>query len=155
MSEIESLKEVVEILRSENGCPWDKAQTHDSLKRECIEEAAEVICGINVLSKTGNPDSLKEELGDLLLQVVMHCQIAKEEGFFDFEDVAAHVKNKMIHRHPHVFPASQKETSSAPSTWEELKKEEKKGREWMDNGLSSAFAEAHKLIDEAARRKNL
>ena len=80
MSEIERLKEIVEKLRSENGCPWDKIQTHESLKAACIEEASEVICGINILDKTGDADNLKEELGDLLLQVMFHAVIAQEEG---------------------------------------------------------------------------
>ena len=82
MAEIDRLKEIVEKLRGENGCPWDKAQTHESLKPECIEEASEVICGINILSKTGDPENLKEELGDLLLQVMFHSVIAEEEGYF-------------------------------------------------------------------------
>ena len=67
MTEIERLKEIVEILRGENGCPWDRVQTHESLKPECIEEASEVICGINILSKTGDPENLKEELGDQII----------------------------------------------------------------------------------------
>ena len=89
MTEIERLKEIVEKLRSENGCPWDKVQTHESLKATCIEEAAEVICGINILEKTSDPENLKEELGDLLLQVMFHSVIAQEEGLFTFDDVAA------------------------------------------------------------------
>ncbi len=76
MDSFEELKEVVQKLREPDGCPWDREQTHMSLKPGCIEEAAEVICGINVLDKTGNPENLKEELGDLLLQVVMHARIA-------------------------------------------------------------------------------
>ena len=103
MSEIERLKEVVESLRSENGCPWDKGQTHVSLKSTCIEEAAEVICGINILDETGDPDNLREELGDLILQVMFHAVIAEEEGLFTFEDVARTASDKMIRRHPHVF----------------------------------------------------
>ena len=73
MSEIERLKIIVEKLRSDNGCPWDKAQTHESLKASCIEEASEVISGINILEKTGDADNLKEELGDLLLQIMFHA----------------------------------------------------------------------------------
>ena len=79
MNSFDELKEVVSRLRAKDGCPWDKEQTHASLKVPVIEEAAEVICGINVLEKTGNPENLKEELGDLLLQVVMQAQIAEEE----------------------------------------------------------------------------
>ena len=72
MAQIDRLKEIVETLRSENGCPWDREQTHTSLKPEVIEEAAEVVCGINILDKTGDAENLKEELGDLLLQVMFH-----------------------------------------------------------------------------------
>ena len=69
MTEIERLKDIVKTLRSENGCPWDKAQTHESLKAACIEEASEVICGINILEETKDTENLKEELGDLLLSL--------------------------------------------------------------------------------------
>ena len=107
MTEIERLKSVVQTLRSERGCAWDRAQTHESLKPPCIEEAAEVICGINILSATGDPTNLKEELGDLLLQVVFHAVIAEEEGLFTFDDVAKYVSDKMVRRHPHVFAGVQ------------------------------------------------
>lgn len=79
---IQQLLNVVRKLRSEEGCPWDRVQTHESLKPECIEEAAEVIGGINILSATGDSANLREELGDLLLQVVFHAQLAEEEGLF-------------------------------------------------------------------------
>ena len=81
MSEIYRLLEIVDRLRSDGGCPWDRVQTHESLKPHCIEEAAEVVCGINVLRDTGNSDSLKEELGDLLFQVVLHSRIAWKWGY--------------------------------------------------------------------------
>ena len=94
MTEIERLKEIVEKLRAEDGCPWDKVQTHTSLKPTVIEEAAEVICGINILDEKGDPENLKEELGDLLLQVMFHSVIAEEEGLFTFDDVAKVVSDK-------------------------------------------------------------
>ena len=94
MASIDRLLNVVAKLRAEDGCPWDKEQTHMSLKPECIEEATEVICGINILDQTGNADNLKEELGDLLLQVVMHCQIAQEEGLFSFDEVVDGISDK-------------------------------------------------------------
>ena len=103
MNEIDRLKEIVEKLRSKDGCPWDKVQTHESLKAACIEEATEVIGGINILEKTGKEDNLKEELGDLLLQVMFHAVIAEEEGKFNFDDVVRSINEKMIRRHPHVF----------------------------------------------------
>lgn len=100
---MEELLETVAKLRAPDGCPWDRVQTHESLKAACVEEAAEVVSGINILSKTGRAQALKEELGDLLLQVVMHAQIAEEEGLFTMEDVIQGVNEKMIRRHPHVF----------------------------------------------------
>ena len=78
MTEFDRFVNIIERLRAKDGCPWDKKQTHRSLKKTCIEEAAEVVGGINILDKTGNADNLKEELGDLLMQVVLHAQIAKE-----------------------------------------------------------------------------
>ena len=105
-SEILYLKQVVTRLRAEDGCPWDREQTHRSLKPECVEEAAEVIGGINILDRTGNGDNLKEELGDLLLQVVMHAEIAEEEGLFDLADVIHGVAEKMVRRHPQIVDIS-------------------------------------------------
>ena len=80
MSEIEELKAVIKRLRAKDGCPWDREQTHASLKPGCIEEACEVICGINIYEETGNADNMLEELGDLLLQIVMQAEIADEQG---------------------------------------------------------------------------
>lgn len=154
MKEIDRFKEIVETLRSDNGCPWDRAQTHSSLKAACVEEAAEVICGINILEQTKDPDNLREELGDLLLQVMLHSVIAQEEGLFTFEDVVNTISEKMIRRHPHVFGgaefASDEERHAA---WEEIKKAEKEGREWQDEYLNKAFDEAESLIDRARERK--
>ena len=82
------------------------------MKAACIEEAAEVVCGINVLEETGNPENLKEELGDLLLQIVMHAQIAEEEGLFTIDDVIRNVMEKMIRRHPHVFGTAKADNSA-------------------------------------------
>lgn len=156
MTEIKRLKEIVQILRSENGCPWDREQTHASLKPECIEEAAEVVCGINILEKTGNAENLKEELGDLLLQVMFHSVLAEEEGLFTFEDVVGTVADKMIRRHPHVFSgvvfATEEERKAS---WEKIKQEEKKGKEDSNRYLSEAFDEARILIDKAAQRKGI
>ena len=154
MTETERLRSIVEKLRSEDGCAWDRAQTHESLKPECIEEAAEVICGINILEETGDATNLKEELGDLLLQVMFHSVIAQEEGLFTFDDVAKAISEKMIRRHPHVFAgvtyASDEERHNA---WEEIKKAEKEGREWEESYIESALDEAAGLIDKARARK--
>ena len=154
MSEIDRLKEIVKRLRAEDGCPWDKMQTHMSLKPTVIEEAAEVICGINILDETGDAENLKEELGDLLLQVMFHAVIAEEEGLFSFEDVAKTVSDKMERRHPHVFAgvdfASDEERHKA---WEDIKKAEKEGKEWQTDFLKKAMDEAAGLIDTAKKRK--
>ncbi|MBE5860830.1 MAG: DUF429 domain-containing protein [Butyrivibrio sp.] len=154
MTEISRLKSIVEMLRSENGCSWDKVQTHSSLKAACLEEAAEVVGGINILEKTGDAANLREELGDLLLQVMFHSVIAEEEGLFTFEDVAKTISDKMVRRHPHVFAgvkyASEEELHEA---WAAIKKEEKKGREWEADYLEEALNEASELIEKAKERK--
>ncbi len=97
--DINDLISIVEILRSENGCPWDKVQTHKSIKSDFIEEVYEVIEAIDMES----PEMLREELGDVLLQVVFHAQIKTEENVFNFEDVCNDICQKLIIRHPHVF----------------------------------------------------
>ncbi len=154
MNSFDELKEVVSRLRAKDGCPWDKEQTHASLKAPVIEEAAEVICGINVLEKTGNPENLKEELGDLLLQVVMQAQIAEEEGLFTLDDVVNGIKEKMIRRHPHVFGHTKVSgTEEVLLNWEEIKKKEKPGKEETGELLPEAFDEAELLIDQARKRK--
>lgn len=156
MSKLEKFQEIIACLRAENGCPWDREQTHSSLKAACIEEAAEVICGINIFKQTGNADNLKEELGDLLLQVVMHAQIAEEEGLFTLDDVIQGITDKMIRRHPHVFGEDTVSDSGEVLTkWADIKKQEKSGKEWTEGYLPEAFEEAKELIDTAKRRKHL
>ena len=154
MAEIDRLKEIVQTLRSDHGCPWDRAQTHESLKPGCIEEAAEVISGITILEETGDPENLKEELGDLLLQIMFQAVLAEEEGLFTFDDVAKVISDKMIRRHPHVFAgvtyASHEEQLKA---WETIKQEEKRGKEWQSDYLPAAFHEAEDLIQKARERK--
>lgn len=93
------LREIITILRSENGCSWDRAQTHESLKKCLTDETAEVLQAID----SGDHDNLCEELGDVLLQVLLNSEIAKEEGWFTFDDVVQMLAEKMIRRHPHVF----------------------------------------------------
>ncbi len=154
MDSFEELKEIVRRLREPGGCPWDREQTHMSLKPGCIEEAAEVICGINVLDKTGNPENLKEELGDLLLQVVMHARIAEEEGLFTMDDVCKGISEKLIRRHPHVFGDTKVSgTDEVLANWEEIKAKEKEGKEDANIYLPDAFEEAKSLIDKAKIRK--
>lgn len=154
MQSFEELKEVVRRLRAKDGCPWDREQTHASLKPACIEEAAEVIGGINIYEETGNAENLKEELGDLLFQVLLHAQIAEEEGLFSLDDVVKGIKEKMIRRHPHVFGDTKiNGTSEVMVNWEEIKKKEKEGKEDVRRYLSQAFNEAEEFIDAARKRK--
>ena len=154
MDEFERLKNIVARLRAKDGCPWDRQQTHQSLKPECIEEAAEVICGINMLEETGDAANLKEELGDLLLQVVMHAQIAEEEGLFTMDDVCRGISEKMIRRHPHVFNKEMvNDAGEVITRWEDIKKMEKAGKLPADSYLPAAFDEAKELIDVAKKRK--
>ena len=154
MTKFEEFKNIIARLRAPDGCPWDREQTHSSLKATCIEEAAEVICGINILEATGNSDNLKEELGDLLLQVVLHAQIAEEEGLFTLEDVICGISDKMIRRHPHVFGEDTVSDSGEVLTkWGDIKKWEKAGKEWTEAYLPGAFDEAKELIDVAKNRK--
>ena len=97
--DFEDLVAIVKLLRSENGCAWDREQTHKSMRKDFIEEVYEVIEAIDTEDKT----LLTEELGDVLLQVVFHSRIAEENGDFDINDVADGICKKLIHRHPHVF----------------------------------------------------
>ncbi len=156
MSEYERLIEIVTRLRAEGGCPWDREQTHVSLKRHVIEEACEVVAGVNRLEKTGDPDNLKEELGDLLFQVVIQAQIAKEEGLFDMEDVCRTISDKMVARHPHVFGDAEV-PEDIISTWEEIKKAEKKNENKAEelHYLAEAFEESRGLIEKAKERKGI
>ena len=154
MTKFEEFENVIARLRAPDGCPWDRAQTHMSLKKTCIEEAAEVICGINILDQTGDADNLKEELGDLLMQVVLHARIAEEEGLFTMDDVIQSIIDKMIRRHPHVFGDSDGPgTDGSKESWEEIKKQEKAGKEWTEEYLPEAFEEAKELIEAAKKRK--
>lgn len=114
---------IMDRLREPDGCPWDREQTHESLKRYLIEEAYEVIEAV----EEKNMEKLEEELGDLLLQVVFHARLAKEKGFFTIEDVIQNIAEKMIRRHPHVFAELELNTSREVITrWEKIKEEEKK-----------------------------
>ena len=145
---------MVRRLRAPDGCPWDKEQTHSSLKPGIIEEAAEVISGINIYEKTGNVENLKEELGDLLLQVVMQSQIAEEEGLFTIDDVLKGITDKLIRRHPHVFgDVKVSGSEEVLVNWEEIKAKEKEGKEDPNLYLPEAFDEAKELIDAARKRK--
>ncbi len=118
----DDLAEIISILRSPGGCPWDIKQTHESLKECLIEESGEVISAID----NRDDDNLCEELGDLLLQVLMHAQIAAEEDRFDINDVIQGISEKMIRRHPHVFGDVQVSSpEESLQLWKKIKEQEK------------------------------
>ena len=149
----EDFTEIIKTLRSENGCPWDREQTHTSLKPCMTEEAAELLAGIRIYDTTGNYENMREELGDILLQVVMHSQIAKEEGLFSVEDVITKISEKMIRRHPHVFGDVKADTAEEVlSNWEDIKKKEKENLSWVESPLReipielSAITRATKIL---------
>ena len=154
MTKFEEYYEVVRHLRGPDGCPWDRVQTHESLKPTCIEEAAEVICGINMLRETGNPENLKEELGDLLLQVIFHAQIAEDEGLFTMDDLIQGGIDKMVRRHPHVFAGkTYRDEAEAKADWDEIKRREKENKPSDAGYLDKAFDESIEWIHVAKRRK--
>jgi tetrapyrrole methylase family protein/MazG family protein len=152
---IERLLGVMRRLRAPDGCPWDKEQTHESLKSDLIEEAYEVIDAI----ESGNPSELEEELGDLLLQVVFHSQIASENSDFSFDAVANGISDKLVRRHPHVF--GEVEVSGASEVlqnWDAIKKAEKQGEGDKPASIVSgiprhlpALQKAHQIQKRAAR----
>jgi len=125
MNPMQDLLDTVARLRAPGGCPWDREQTHESLVRCLQEESAELI---ETIDEKDYPH-MREELGDVLLQVVMHAEIAREKGAFDFNAVAAEINEKLIRRHPHVFGNVKAETSEAVLVnWAAIKETEKKGK---------------------------
>jgi MazG family protein len=121
---IDDLLNVMARLRSPAGCPWDREQDHQSLRWHAVEEVYELLDAI----EAGDDHELAEELGDLLLQVVFHCQLAKERGAFDFEKVCLHIVDKLIRRHPHVFGnVKVKNVDQVWANWEKIKHAEKHG----------------------------
>ena len=119
---IDELLNIMALLRSEHGCPWDKEQTHQSLKANMLEEVYEALDAVD----SGQPDRLCDELGDVLMQVVFHAQIAAEENHFNFSDVVSAICYKLISRHTHIFAEDQAETAEAViETWEKNKRKEK------------------------------
>src|SRR3989449_2474664 len=123
-SAINDLLKVMSRLRSPRGCPWDREQDHRTLRWHAVEEVYELLDAI----ETGDDHELAEELGDLLLQVVFHCQLAQERGAFNFEKVARHITDKLIRRHPHVFGNLKvKDVDQVWANWERIKQAEKHG----------------------------
>ena len=147
--QLENLIAVMHQLRAPGGCAWDREQTHESLVQYLIEETYELVDAI----ETGDRDEMVEELGDVLYQVLFHSDIAEEEGRFTLEDVAEHMANKMIGRHPHVFGDVVADTPDAVmANWETLKSVEKPGRTSALDGIPQAMpslALADKLLGRA------
>lgn len=150
---INDLKRIIEILRSENGCPWDKVQTHESIRTDLIEETYEVCEGID----NNSPEMLREELGDLLLQIVFHTQIERENGTFDFDDVCNDICQKLIYRHPHVFGEIKvSDSDEVLKNWDALKRESKHQDNFTDTLESvpktfPALLRGEKICKRAAR----
>jgi XTP/dITP diphosphohydrolase/tetrapyrrole methylase family protein/MazG family protein len=125
MSAIDELRDTIARLRGPGGCPWDREQTHQSLARCLVDECSELLDTIDRLDMP----HMREELGDVLIQVIFHAQLAQEAGLFNLEDVAREVNEKLVRRHPHVFGEGKLETSEQVLTqWEQIKAGEKKPR---------------------------
>ena len=156
---IDDLLAVMARLRSPTGCPWDREQDHLSLRFHAVEEVYELMDAI----EAGDDHEMAEELGDLLLQVIFHCQLAGERGAFNFEEVSRRIVEKLIRRHPHVFGDSNAKTVDAVwAQWEQIKKAEKKGtkheRPSALDGIPKhlpALLRAEKLVKKARKAKLL
>jgi NTP pyrophosphatase (non-canonical NTP hydrolase) len=149
--------EVMRRLRAPDGCPWDREQDHRTLRRHAIEEVYELIDAI----EAGDDHEMVEELGDLLLQVVFHCQLARERGAFDFATVCRTLADKLVRRHPHVFgDVKVKDVDQVWANWEKIKHAEKHGtRQQRDSALDGipkhlpALLRAEKMLKKARKAK--
>jgi uncharacterized protein YabN with tetrapyrrole methylase and pyrophosphatase domain len=156
-SALNELLHVMARLRSPTGCPWDREQSHWTLRRHAIEEVYELIDAIEARDDV----EMAEELGDLLLQVVFHCQLARERGAFDFEQVTRHLVDKLIRRHPHVFGTVKvKDVDEVWANWEQIKQAEKHGTQHARpsalDGVPKhlpALMRAEKLLKKARKAK--
>ena len=150
-SSIDRLREIVAKLRAPDGCPWDREQTHATLKPHLLEECYELIDAID----DQEDEALLEELGDVLLQVVLHAQMATEEGRFDFDQIGERIADKLVLRHPHVFGENKLSTSDAVlRQWDAIKRSEKQERKSIIDGIPRtlpALAKAQKVQMKAAR----
>jgi len=158
-SSIDELLKVMAKLRSPKGCPWDREQDHMTLRWHAVEEVYELLDAI----EARDDHELEEELGDLLLQVVFHCQLAKERGVFNFDKVARRITEKLIRRHPHVFGTTKvKDVDEVWANWEKIKRAEKHGtkhaRASALDGIPKhlpALLRAEKLVKKARKAKVL
>jgi tetrapyrrole methylase family protein/MazG family protein len=151
LSKFDSFVDVIARLRGPDGCPWDKEQTHESLRIHLLSECYEVLAALD----GKDPDKLCEELGDLLLQIVLHAQIAADNGEFEIGDVIKSINSKIIHRHPHVFGDAQVATADeVMHNWEALKQEEREGKTSVLAGVPKhmpALAYAYEISRRAVR----
>ena len=151
--DIHDLQEIVKLLRSPGGCPWDKEQNHTSIRNDFLEEAYEAVEAIDLL----NMDMMREELGDVLLQVIFHCTLAEEEQSFDFNAVCDEICKKLIIRHPHVFgDVKADDTETVLNNWDAIKKETKHQETYADtlNAVAKslpALSRAQKVGKRAAK----
>jgi tetrapyrrole methylase family protein/MazG family protein len=140
----EKLVAVQKRLRAPDGCPWDREQTHATLRTYLLEEAYEVLDAL----ESGNDAKFAEEMGDLLLQIVFHSEIAREEKRFDISTVIREIHDKMVRRHPHVFGGKKaKNTAEVLKNWEQIKKEERRDRAGNSSAARGAAAKAESLLD--------
>jgi len=144
----ESLVALQARLRAPNGCPWDREQTHDLLRKYLVEETYEVLDALD----SGDPRKFADELGDLLLQVVFHSELAAEAGKFDIADVIEHIYTKMVRRHPHVFGSVRADTSAEVlKNWEQLKSEERASEKLANEAQTAAKATPASILDAVPR----
>jgi XTP/dITP diphosphohydrolase len=142
---VAELGRIADRLRAPNGCPWDREQTHASLRPYVLEEAHEVLEALD----TGDMAKLREELGDLLFQVVIHSQLAREEGAFDLGDVARDLATKLVRRHPHVFEGKAIE-GDVLSQWDKIKSDEKRDAATHLRAANQRFAERVRGLERRA-----
>jgi tetrapyrrole methylase family protein/MazG family protein len=133
----QGLRDIISRLRAPDGCPWDQEQTHTTLRRNLLEECYEALEALDA----GDPESLSEELGDVLMQIVFHCQIAEENGDFTDADMFKHINEKLVRRHPHVFgDVVVKDAREVEANWEEIKKKERGEKVSVLDGVAKAMS---------------
>ena len=153
LASLDTVTRIAERLRAPDGCPWDREQTHASLRPHLLEEAYEALAALD----SGDPARLRDELGDLLLQIALHAEIARQEGTFDANEVARRLNEKLIRRHPHVFAGKEIAGGDLLAQWEQIKRDEQgDGPKSLLGGvpreLPALFA-AERMLERAARVK--
>jgi tetrapyrrole methylase family protein/MazG family protein len=148
---LERAVETVKALRAENGCPWDRAQTHSSLRTYLVEESQEVLEALDAVQSPGGKAHLQDELGDLLLQILLHAEIGAAEGSFNIDSIGNNLADKLIRRHPHVFGGAQAASAEdVERQWEKIKAKEKKKESCLD-GIQAGLPSLQKSIKVISR----